>query len=155
MSLPKKLATGGAMGALALATPFIAQWEGLRTNAYYDVVGIPTICYGSTSGVKITDKKTKAECDALLNDEIREYMNAVELYVKVPLPDTRKAALTAFSYNVGIGAFKKSTLLKKLNAGDTRGACNELLRWNTAGGIPIKGLTRRREQERNLCLQGL
>jgi lysozyme len=63
-------------------------------------------------------------------------------------------ALVSFTYNVGAGAFRTSTLLKKLNAGDTVGACNQLPRWNKAGGKVLPGLTRRRAAEQALCLKG-
>ena len=149
----KKIAVGsGVIGALAFATPFVAKWEGLSTSAYIDPVGVPTICYGHTEGVYIGQETTKEKCDQLLHDELGEYMALVDFYVAPELPDTRKAALASFAYNVGIGAFKRSTLRRKLNAGDVVGACNELRRWVYAGGRKLRGLERRREAERELCL---
>lgn len=145
--------TGGAV--LLIATPFVADWEGLRTKAYLDPVGIPTVCYGHTRGVELGDEYTPAQCQEMLNEEIRPYLQAVDDYIYVPMPDTRRAALTSFAYNVGIENFKRSTLRKKMNAGDTRGACNELKRWVFARGQWLRGLMRRREAERQLCLEGL
>jgi lysozyme len=72
----------------------------------------------------------------------------------VPLNEYQRAALYSFTYNVGTEAFSKSTLLKKLNAGDQSGACDELRRWKLAGGKKWKGLIKRREIERSLCLAG-
>jgi len=149
----KKTALAGSSAA-ALAAAFIAPWEGLETKAYLDPVGIPTICYGHTRGVELGDEMSAEECDALLNDEILEYLQAVDNYIYVPMPDTRRAALTSFAYNVGIENFKRSTLRKKLNAGDVVGGCNELSKWVFAKGIKLRGLIRRRESERALCLEG-
>lgn len=145
--------TGGS--AAVIAAGFIAGWEGLRTEAYLDPVGIPTICYGSTHGVQIGDVKTVQECNDLLTDELLVYLQAVDDYIYVPMPDTRRAALTSFAYNVGIENFKRSTMRKKMNAGDTLGACNELTKWVFAKGIKLKGLVRRRDAEKALCLEGL
>lgn len=145
--------TGGT--AAIIATGFIAGWEGLRTEAYLDPVGIPTICYGSTRGVQVGDVKTVQECKDLLTDELLIYLHAVDDYIYVPMPDTRRAALTSFAYNVGIENFKRSTMRKKMNQGDIRGACNELSKWVFAKGIKLRGLVRRREAERQLCLEGL
>ena len=78
-------------------------------------------------------------------------IKAVDESVKVKLNDYQKAALYSFTYNAGVGAFKSSTMLKKLNAGNTKGACDELRRWTYAGGKQWKGLVTRREIERELC----
>ena len=146
--------TVGIIGVASIAVPFIAGWEGLRLDAYYDPVGIPTICYGHTRGVGIDNITTKSYCDALLNEEIMLYLNAVDDYIHLPMPDTRRAALTSFAYNVGISNFKRSTLRRLMNAGHTVAACNELKRWVFARGIKLRGLIRRREAERQLCLIG-
>ena len=153
--LRSKVIGGSLAGTLLIATPFIADFEGVRTTAYYDPVGIPTVCYGHTRGVEMGDTYSPAECDRMLNDEIKIYLDAVNKYVTVPMTDHRRAALTSFAYNVGVGNFKRSTLLRKLNAGDTIGACNELTRWVFARGKYLKGLMRRREAERALCMRGV
>ncbi len=145
----------GLTGALALAMPVVAFYEGNRLSAYRDPVGIPTICYGSTSGVRMGQTKTQAECDALLAAELGEAIAAVDRLSRQPQPDTRRAALGSFVYNVGPGAFERSTLLRKLNAGDVAGACAELSRWVYAGGTRLTGLVRRRAAERELCEVGL
>jgi lysozyme len=137
---------------MVIATPFVADFEGLRQHAYHDAVGVPTICYGSTQGVYIGQHKTKAECDALLQQALGHFLAVIDRHVTVAMPETRRAALASFAYNVGEGAFRRSTLLRKLNAGDTVGACNELRRWVYAGGKKLRGLVRRREEERKLCL---
>lgn len=145
----------GLGGALALAVPVVAFYEGNSLRAYRDPIGIPTICYGSTAGVRMGQIRTQAECDALLAAELGEAIAAVDRLSKQPLPDTRRAALGSFVYNVGAGAFERSSLLRKLNAGDAAGACAELSRWVYAGGQRLNGLVKRRAAERELCEAGL
>ena len=146
---PKKAATW-----LAICVGCVASFEGLRTVAYRDPVGIPTVCFGETEGVRLGDKYTAEECRALLGDRVAEFGRAVDRCVTAPLPPARKAALVSFSYNVGVEAFCTSTLVKKLNSGDTVGACDQLLRWTKAKGFELPGLVKRRQQERQLCLEG-
>lgn len=150
-----KLAT--AAGALALAVSFIGSWEGLRTLAYPDKLAddLPTVCYGETRGVKLGDKYTKAECDAMLQKSVVQFEAGLDKCLTVTLPVQTKIALVSWTYNVGSEAACKSTLVKKANAGNLVGACDELLRWNKANGRVVQGLTNRREAERALCLQGL
>ncbi len=140
-------------GAVTIATVSVSDFEGRKNHAYLDVAGVPTVCDGFTRGVKLGDYKTNAECDALLQSELRDSFKTVERHVKVPLTEPTKAALASFVYNVGHGAFRSSTLLKKLNAGDRIGACNELKRWVYAGGKKWNGLIKRRDVENWLCLQ--
>lgn len=132
----------------------VAAEEGVRTVAYKDPVGIPTACFGETQGVKMGQTYTLDQCKEMLGARVEEFGRGVDRCVTVPLPPARKAALVSFSYNVGTDAFCRSTLVKKMNAGETVAACNELLRWTTARGIKLPGLVKRREQERDLCLQG-
>lgn len=151
-----KRGAGFAVGALmGILIPLVGGFEGLRLEAYLDPVGIPTICYGHTDGVTLGQTKTQEECDELLAAELGEAVAAVERHVTVYLPVTRKAALASFVYNVGETAFRKSTLLRLLNAGETRAACDQLLRWVHASGQKLPGLVKRREKERELCLAGL
>lgn len=139
----------------AIAVGIVAGFEGLRTTAYLDPVGIPTLCFGSTKGVKLGDKKTPEECRQLLAEELEIYAAGVDRCIKTPLSDKTKAAIVSFTYNVGIGAMCKSTLAKKFNAGDQAGGCRELTKWNKAGGVVWPGLTRRRNEEMALCLSGV
>jgi lysozyme len=143
-----------AAGWCALAVACVSGFEGLRTVAYSDPVGIPTICFGETKGVRLGQRATVDECRGMLADSLQIANRGVDSCVHSYLPDTRRAALVSFAYNVGVTSLCGSTLVRKLNAGDVRGACNELPRWNRAGGIVLPGLTKRREAERELCLQG-
>lgn len=148
-----RLKRNSALAAAAVA--LVGGFEGLRTYAYRDPVGIPTLCFGETRGVKMGDKATPTECKAMLADRLVEFETGMMKCVKAPLPDKSFTAFLSFTYNVGTGAFCKSTLARKLNSGDLRGACDELLKWDRAAGIRLPGLTKRRMQERAICLQGL
>lgn len=153
--LRKKLIAVGASAALSIAAVVVSHFEGLEKAAYKDPIGIPTICYGHTATAKLGQVKTEAECDGLLKEDLQVALDAVDKYVKVEMPVERRAALVSFVYNVGGGKFAGSTLLKKLNAGDSAGACAELSRWVYAGGRELPGLVRRRAEERKLCEVGL
>ena len=153
---------------LAIAITVIAGFEGVRYAAYIDPVGIPTICYGSTKGVKLGDTKTHQECLDLLSDEAQHFYRGVDRLVTVDMTPEVHAAFTSFAYNVGLSNFKESMALRKLNSGDTKGACDALIYvyidkrgvcrgygcgWSK--GKRLRGLVNRREAERELCLDGL
>ncbi|ECG1391286.1 TPA_asm: lysozyme [Salmonella enterica subsp. houtenae serovar 45:g,z51:-] len=151
----KMLLAGGA-SAVAIAAAMLGSHDGLegrRYVPYRDVAGVLTICDGHTGKDIIPGRRyNDAECDALLNKDLAQVAARIDPLIKVSIPNSERAALYSFAYNVGTGAFAKSTLLKKLNAGDHAGACNELKRWKYAGGKQWKGLMTRREIEREVCL---
>lgn len=97
---------------------------------------------------------TKAECKALLNKDLATVARQINPYIKVDIPETTRGALYSFVYNVGAGNFRTSTLLRKINQSDIKGACDQLRRWTYAGGKQWKGLMTRREIEREICLWG-
>ncbi|ECO8647260.1 lysozyme [Salmonella enterica subsp. enterica serovar Carrau] len=150
----KMLLAGGA-SAVAIAAAMLGSHDGLegrRYVPYRDVAGVLTICDGHTGKDIIPGRRyNDAECDALLNKDLAQVAARIDPLIKVSIPNSERAALYSFAYNVGTGAFAKSTLLKKLNAGDHAGACNELKRWTYAGGRQWKGLMTRREIEREVC----
>lgn len=150
----KALLAGGA-SAIVIAAALLGGHDGLegrRHEPYRDVVGVLTVCDGHTGKDIIPGKRyTDAECDALLNKDLALVAARVDPLIKASIPNSERAALYSFAYNVGTGAFARSTLLKKLNAGDQAGACNELKRWTYAGGRQWKGLVTRREIEREVC----
>lgn len=147
--IPDKAKKPAAWVAVCVAC--VSGAEGLRQVAYRDPVGIPTICFGETRNVNLGDSATVEQCKEMLGSRIEEFGRGVDRCVTVPMSPSRKAAFVSFSYNVGIKAFCTSTLVRKVNAGDPM-ACDELLRWNRANGIPLPGLTVRRQEERHLCL---
>lgn len=141
-------------GWMALAVACVGGFEGLRLAAYADPVGIPTICFGETKGVRLGQRATLEQCRGMLADSLAIANRAVDACIRAPLPDYRRAALVSFTYNVGQQALCGSTLARKINAGDVAGGCNELLRWDYAKGIRLPGLVKRRQAERNMCLVG-
>lgn len=136
----------------SLAAGVIMGWEGKSNKAYLDLVQVPTICYGTTKNVRLGDIKTDDECNKLLIDEVLRIDAILDRTVKVKLKDHERAAFISWIYNVGEGNFYSSTLLRKLNAGDVKGACNELPKWVYAKGQRLRGLENRRSDERRLCL---
>lgn len=157
MSLKKKLGAGAAAVVIATATPFIAKWEGLETTAYRDIVGVPTVCYGETRGVKMGDTYTKAQCMDMLKVAVGEYYTKIQpCMTNKDIPVGVQASLLELAYNVGTGAACKSTMMRLANQGKYKEACRELDKWVRAGGQPIKGLQNRRADSKiNLCLKGL
>ena len=147
------LAGGGA--ALTLAIGLVAPWEGLELRAYRDIVGVLTICYGETNGVRPGQTATKTECDSMLARQLVTYEGYLDRCLTATVPVKTKISLISWTYNVGGGAACGSTLVRKANAGDITGACNELPKWNRAGGQVVRGLTNRRQAERQLCLEGV
>lgn len=139
---------------ITLCIACVAGAEGVRQNAYRDVTGIPTICFGETKDVKITDKKTLAECKTMLAGRVEEFGVQVDRCTKVELPPERKAAMTDFAYNEGARTYCKY-IAPDLNAGNVKKACDHLLHFTTAGGITFPGLVSRRQAERKLCMVGL
>lgn len=142
---------------MAVSVPLIARFEGKRNAAYLDIVGVPTICYGSTRGVKIGMVMTDQECTALLRAEALEYYHGWREYllaetVRERLTPQRAAAFTSLAFNVGIRAAGQSTATRRLNAGNIAGACEALTWWDRAGNRRIRGLTARRLEEKALCL---
>lgn len=141
---------------------FIQSFEGFSSKAYDDGVGVWTIGWGTTryeSGTKVKrgDSITVERAVELFMHDLSGFEVAVRKYVKVTLSQNQYDALVSFTYNVGIGALQGSTLLKKLNSGDYSGAADGLISWNKGriNGVlkELKGLTRRRQAERDLFLK--
>ena len=130
----------------------LKSFEGLRLTAYLDAVGVWTIGYGTTRGVKKGMKITEAQAEKLMKRDLVTFEAAVKKYVNVPLTSDQFSALVSFSYNVGVGAMSKSTLVRMLNQKNYKGAADQFLRWNKGGGRVLAGLTRRRKAERALFL---
>ncbi|WP_158784132.1 lysozyme [Pantoea sp. BAV 3049] len=155
-SLRNKLIAAAGGGSMLIATILLSGQggvEGREYKAYKDVAGVPTVCDGHTGpDVQWNKKYTDRECDNLLWKDLQPVKKLVDSQVKIPLGEYQRAALYSFAYNVGTNAFANSTLLKKLNAGDVDGACDELRRWVYAGGQKWRGLMNRRDMERSLCL---
>lgn len=157
MSRLKKGITGAVTAAGLLAVSVVGNYEGLRLYAYQDVIGVWTACYGETKGIKPGMKFTKNECDVMFISSLTEHESGMRKCLKAPdsIPDKPYVAMLSLTYNIGVGGFCKSSVARKLNAGDIKGACNALPLFNRAGGKPNKGLTTRRASEQKLCLSGI
>lgn len=132
------------------AIDLVKKYEGLRLEAYLCPAGIPTIGYGHTLNVRVGQKISEIQADLYLDHDFEEAEEQVKGAVKVPLTPQQLGALTSFVFNLGIGQLKKSTLLKKLNAGDYQGASREFDKWVFANGKRLLGLIKRRAEERKL-----
>jgi lysozyme len=141
----------------AIVVVAVSGFEGLRLAAYRDPVGIPTACFGETKGIRLGMKFTRPECEAMLTESLVKHEMGMVKCLNNPelLLDGAYGAFVSFTYNVGVGAFCKSTAARLINAGSVKGACDQLLRWDRAAGIRLPGLTKRRKAERELCLEGL
>lgn len=150
-------AVGGLTAVGIAAVGIITNFEGLRTHAYRDSIGVPTICIGETQNVRMGDTKSAEECRAMLVRRLDVFEAGVRKCLKSPdtVPDGAYVASISLAYNVGVPAFCGSSIRRKLDAGDVRGACDAFLNWNKAGGHVIAGLTTRRKAERQICLNGL
>ena len=142
------------------AAEIISLFEGKENEAYQDQGGVWTIGYGSTynrderrpvrEGDKISDQKALEWLKLAINDIQTDILKLV----KVPINQNQKDSLTSLAYNIGKGAFAKSTLLKLLNQGSPKiDVADQFLRWNKIKGIVSPGLTKRRQKERQLFLK--
>lgn len=136
----------------------IKFYEGFRTRAYKCPRGIPTIGYGSTRwfnrpgqpAVKLGETITEADASVLLEYTVMVFADEISRYINVPINQNQFDALVSFVYNVGTENFRKSILLKLLNAGDYEGCAKQFDRWNRSGGIVLEGLKNRRRAEKAL-----
>ncbi|WP_246689907.1 lysozyme [Methylobacterium sp. WL7] len=142
--------------AAALCTGLVGGFEGLRSTAYPDpATGREpwTACFGETDGIKRGDTFTVAECKAMLAASLEKYAVKLEACISRPMADETYSAFLSLSYNIGSGGFCKSSVARLWNAGESRAACDAMLKFNRAAGAVMPGLTRRRTQERALCLK--
>ncbi|QIV65806.1 endolysin [Mesorhizobium phage Cp1R7A-A1] len=159
MATKKLGATASAVAAIAMAVGLAKPMEGYRGYVYRDPIGVLTYCYGETENAKAMQGKkfSETECAALLTKRMAHYAQGNEKCVPGynSLPTPVQAAFDDFSYNVGNGAFCKSTAAKLLSAGKLREACGEFKKWIFAGGRPLPGLVHRRNLEEAMCLKGV
>ncbi|WP_068634695.1 lysozyme [Thauera butanivorans] len=151
----RKPAIGLVASAALVAS--LAGYEGYRAAAYRDSVGVPTIGFGATAGVAMSDRTDPVRAvQRLAADAQAHARDAARCIGDVPLYQHEFDAYASLAYNIGTGAFCGSTLVKKLRAAppDYPGACAEILRWTYAGGQRLPGLVKRRAQEYRLCMDG-
>jgi lysozyme len=141
-----------AMSASAVLLVGLAVEENFVGNAYQDIVGVWTIGFGTTEGVKAGDRIDPVKALQRKLSDVQKFEGALKRCVTVPLHQHEYDAYLSLAYNIGPGAFCGSTLVRKLNGGDYEGACREILRWNKAGGRVVQGLVNRREREYQQCI---
>lgn len=150
MKYPRTTLSALTLSAAALVGLLVN--EGYRENAYIPVPGdVPTIGFGTTGGVKMGQKTTPEKALQRSLSDVQKFEGALKACVTVPLTQGEYDAYISLSYNIGSGAFCRSTLVKKLNAGDYAGACKAILDWDKFQGRPLSGLTRRRHEEYTKC----
>ena len=143
-----------ALRLSAVALVGIAGWEGYKSAAYIPVPGdVPTIGFGTTHGVKMGDTIDPVTALQRKIRDVEKFEGAIKQCVTVPLFQHEYDAYLSLAYNIGPQAFCRSTLVRKLNAGDYAGACKEILRWDRFQGKPLAGLTKRRQSEYLQCTQ--
>jgi len=125
----------------------IKKFEGCRLKAYRCSANVLTIGYGHTGGVKEDDTISQPEADELLKEDIAKFEEYVNDNVIVELKQYQFDALVAWTFNLGPGNLRESTMLKKLNDSDYASVPSEMKRWNKAGGKTLDGLIRRRNAE--------
>lgn len=134
---------------------FIRREEGERLTAYADIIGVWTIGVGHTGtvdgkpvakGMVISADKSRE----LLSADLSKFESAIARLVKVPLKQYEFDALVSLVFNIGETNFARSTLLKKLNTNDFKGASEQFLAWKNAGGRPVQGLLNRRKREKDM-----
>jgi len=132
----------------------IAVHEGYRDRAYIPVAGDkPTLGFGDAQGVKLGDKTDPIRALIRLNQQADTFQQEMKKCVgDVPLHQYEWDAYVSLTFNIGSGAFCKSTLVKKLQQQDYVGACTQILRWDRFNGAPLAGLTKRRQEEYTKCI---
>lgn len=144
------LVGGAAAGLIAV----VAQFEGKSNDPYLDIVNVPTVCYGET---RVPMRRySNAECEEMLADGLSDF--AAGVLARNPTlraSDPQLLAATSLAYNIGIGAYNRSTVARHFSSGKWRSACNAFRSWRFAGGKEIAGLRKRREKERAICLRDI
>lgn len=146
------VAAGTAVALSAAGLSFIGGWEGKENKPYQDIVGVWTVCYGSTGAhVRDKDYRSDEECVTLLREDAQRFEAAVNRCTPAPKNQNQYDALVSLSFNIGERAYCRSTLARKFNECGTC-AADEFPKWSYAGGRRVQGLLNRRLAERTLFL---
>lgn len=155
MAVSRVFISASVGASLVIATPFIADWEGKRNDPYNDIAGIRTVCYGETR-VQMR-RYSDAECLEMLEKAVGEFAHqVVKITPSLANRPIQLAAATSLAYNIGIGAYKNSTVARQFNAGNYLAACESFKAWRmvTKNGKKVvsQGLVNRRMAEYKLCV---
>ncbi len=130
----RALGAAGAATFIALAVthavPHVEQLEGRSLTPYYDIAHVLTYCDGETLDAKTGSKYTNEQCDSITEKRTKQFATYVAGALQKPVSEPTFIALTIFSYNVGVANFKASTALRKINAGDTAGGCEAMMKFS-------------------------
>ena len=141
-------------GAALLLLAAVSQFEGKRNDPYKDIVGVSTVCFGETHVAM--KHYSDAECSDMLAKSIADHAEpVVRRNPELLGHDPQLAAAVSLAYNIGPGAYSKSSVARLFSAGQWKPACDAFLKWSYAGGRQISGLLKRRQSERAMCLRGL
>jgi lysozyme len=138
----------------------IKHYEGVRAKPYKDCIGLWTVGVGHLigNGKSLPDAwdrvLTLEEIDALLVRDLNRFERSVAMQLPVSLKQCEFDSLVSFAFNLGLGTLQRSTLRQKILRGDKKGAAEQILRYNRAGGKIVKGLVNRRNDEHQLFLRG-
>lgn len=148
------LAVGLSSSAAFVAYDLTLLAEGFHQKVYLDPVNLPTVCVGRMDkSLKLDQTFTVGECMEMFAEDWKKHQLQLDREVHVPYKsEWQKQALTDFTFNVGIGNVRSSTLIKLLNQGKHVEACQQLSRWVKAGGKTLKGLVTRRKNTMTYCL---
>lgn len=149
------IAAGLSAPAAFVAYDLALPSEGLVLRPYSDPVGYKTACVGHLiqKGEEVKDSYTEEECMEIFADDWKKHLKQIDSAVKVPYAsEWQRQALNDFTFNLGIGSVKGSTLLRLVNQGKHKEACEQLTRWVYAGGKKLKGLITRRDKTMPYCL---
>lgn len=159
MNIRGKLIAAFIAAGVTAASSFVAYdltlpSEGFKNKVYSDPVGLPTVCVGHMDkNLRLGQSFSDEDCLNLFAKDWVKHQKQLDSLVKVAYAsEWQRAALTDFTFNVGIGNVRSSTLIKLLNQGRHEEACIQLLRWNKAGGRVLRGLVIRRENTLPYCL---
>lgn len=128
----------------------VAKFEGFRAEAYRDLGGVWTIGYGFTEGVKKGDTITREEADARLLIELQKFADGVDAMCSAPVSQNQLDAMVSLAYNIGLGAFARSSVLRMHNIGAPEAAVRAFSLWNKVNGKEVRGLSLRRAKEASM-----
>jgi lysozyme len=140
------------------ALALIRDFEGFKSEAYLCPANVWTIGYGTTAsaGVGLVPRPgmtiTREQAETYLRLSVDKFAAEIRPAITAPINENQFGAFVSLAYNIGSGAFRRSSALRRFNEGDIEGAANAMLAWNKAGGKVLRGLQRRREAERALFL---
>lgn len=150
----RSLAAVIGAGAAAISLLIVPKWEGTELKTYKDIGGVLTYCTGATESAMWGKTYTPEECKAQLDRDLVRHAEGIKQCLKPSwdrLTDGQRAAFVSSAYNIGVGAFCGSSMARRSNMGDMAGACASLSLWVKVNGKEVRGLVKRRADERAIC----